>query len=363
MLANFNPGPSQLPSSVRERCREAIASFDKNGLGILEISHRSSEFEALHSDTKERIRRLFALSNDFSIIFCPGGATQQFSMVPLNLDSKKVSLGYLLSGIWSEKALDEGKKFGHATVVGSTTHIAYRSLPHLSMGGHGCTYVHFTSNNTIIGSQFPYEPRDLSSSEDLPDHTLVCDASSDILSRRITNDKYALIYAGAQKNLGIAGITLCIVHNSVLEYRPEPLPLMLDYLTYTRHDSLYNTIPVFPLFVVNASLRWIEDEGGIDVISARNKEKAARLYKAIDESSLFSGYVATEARSLMNVTFTLPTPNDEQDFLRLCESRRIIGVKGHRLIGGIRVSLYNAIRLEEVDACIECMKEFERSRG
>lgn len=351
---NFNPGPAVLPAEVVERAQASLKDFRGSGLGILEISHRATNFLDLLSETKTLLRTLLAIPATHEILFCTGGATQQFSMVPMNLSAEAEAPAYLVSGIWGEKALEEAKKFTQAFALSSSKEEGFRRLPPTPEVSPSAPYLHFTSNNTIIGTQYHQDP----DSGSVP---LVCDASSDILSRPINFDRYSLLYAGAQKNLGPSGVTIVIVRKDALEAkRRSTLPLMLNYRTFLESDSLYNTPPTFAIYVVNEVLHWVERLGGLAAIERMNRDKADLLYKVLDNSSVYQPYVVPNDRSLMNITFRVKDAALEKRFLTEAEQAGFIGLPGHRLVGGVRASLYNACPRAAVEALTEFMVEFER---
>ena len=355
-LHNFNPGPAVLPEVVLETVRENLLNYQGSGLGVMELSHRAPHFEEIIATTEAAVRRLAGIGDEYAVLFTTGGATTQFSMLPMNLLSRGREGNYLLSGFWAQAALKEAKKFGAVHVAGSSEAAGFQSLPDRLALSDNPAYLHFTSNNTIYGTQFAAEPE----AGGVP---LVCDASSDIFCRPLASEKYALIYAGAQKNLGPAGVTLVIIRRDLLERIPEGLPLMLDYRTYVQSNSLYNTPPTFPIYVVGEVLKWIEAQGGLAALGRRNQEKADLLYRAIDESGFYRGFAAHEARSTMNVTFRLPTVELEDAFVKEAAKAGLVGLKGHRSVGGLRASLYNACPLEAVQALVAFMNEFHRVRG
>ena len=349
---NFNAGPAVLPLEVLEVAKEHLLNYNKSGLGILEISHRSSHFESIIKACEANLRELLGLSDDYAVIFATGGATNQFSMVPMNLLKQGETADYIISGSWAEKAWEEAQKFGAARQAGSTKEQNFGCIPRDLSLSDNPAYVHFTSNNTIYGTQFRTEPA-------VGSRVLVCDASSDLLYKQIDVSKYGLIYAGAQKNLGPAGVTLVIVRKDLLERSPKSLPVMMNYNTYVKSDSLYNTPPVFAIFVVGLVLEWLKRQGGLAEIERRNELKAAELYEYIDSTDFYSPVVKTrEDRSLMNVCFRLSDQDLEADFIKAAQAAGLVGLKGHRSVGGLRASLYNALPRESVTALVSFMKDF-----
>jgi phosphoserine aminotransferase len=350
---NFNPGPAVLPLPVLEQAREDLLDFRGLGMGILEISHRSAEFEAYLHEIQSNLRRLLEIPDRYAILFCAGGATQQFSMVPLCFARGRVG-HYIVSGFFADRAYQEACRLASAHCCGTSADNGYRTLPSIDPVPEDAAYIHFTSNNTIVGTQYKEDPYS-------GPIRLICDASSDILHRTIDVSRYTLIYAGAQKNLGPAGTTLVIVDRDSLEGTPEGLPSLLDYRTYVTHNSLYNTPAVFPIYMVGRMLEWIIAEGGLEVIEARNRAKASLVYDVIDNSSLYRGYAAKEARSIMNATFTFEDAAVEKRFLQGAAKEKLLGLKGHKSLGGIRVSMYNALPMDSVETLVQFMREFERT--
>ena len=342
-----------LPVEVVETVKQNLLSYRDSGLGLMEMSHRGPEFEAIISETEQRLRSLLSISDDYAVLFTTGGATQQFSMVPMNLLSRGKVGSYILSGLWAEKALEEASKFGETQVAGSTKEQGYKRLPESFKVASNAAYIHFTSNNTVIGSQCVDEPVGLNS-----EAPLVCDASSDLLHRKIDVNRYGLIYAGAQKNLGTAGVTIVIIRRDLLTRSPKELPLLLNYNTFANSQSLYNTPPTLSIFVVGEVLRWIEQIGGLAEMEQRNKRKAALLYAALDGDPFYEPVVDRSCRSLMNVTFRIKDRTLEDRFVKEAEAAQLCGLKGHRMVGGLRASIYNAFPERGVAALVEFMRAF-----
>lgn len=351
MKHNFGAGPCILPKEVFQQASEAVIDFNNTGLSILEISHRSKEFEAVIDETSQLVRELLAVPQGYSILFLQGGASLQFAMAPLNLLPEGGKSAYLDTGVWATKALKEAKKFGTVDVVASSIDKNYSYIPKGYAIPTDAAYFHYTSNNTIYGTEVFDRP-----ATDLP---VVVDMSSDILSREINVSDYDLIYAGAQKNMGPAGVTLVIVKDDILGKSGRVLPSMLDYQLHINGASMYNTPPVYSIFVSMLNLRWLKAKGGVAVVEQENIIKARALYDEIDRNPLFKGTAAVEDRSRMNVTFVMDTPELEAEFLALAKERNLIGIKGHRSVGGFRASIYNALPLSSVNALIDAMKEFE----
>jgi phosphoserine aminotransferase len=352
-VINFGAGPSQLPEPVLHQIKEDLFNFSASGTGIFEISHRSKTFLSLQEECQELLRQLLKIGSDYSILFTTGGATQQFSMVPMNLLKERCSADYILTDHWSEMALAEARKIGKANVAASSKEQNYQVIPIDFKFNDKATYCHFTSNNTIFGTQFQNEP---------PSKTpLICDASSDLLSRQIDVNKYGLIYAGAQKNLGVAGVCIVIMKNCLLKETDPSLPVLMDYQTYIKHTN-YNTPPVFAIYVLNLVLKWLRGLGGVEEIEKTNRAKAQILYDYIDQSKSYQGIAASSCRSITNVTFRIYSDQEEkleQQFIEESLKNGLIGLKGHRLIGGLRASLYNAISLQNVNQLISFMQKFE----
>ncbi|MFN8389842.1 MAG: 3-phosphoserine/phosphohydroxythreonine transaminase [Bdellovibrionota bacterium] len=353
---NFSAGPAVLPEPALTELQNNLFSFAGTGIGVLELSHRSKEFEGIIAETEAAFRRLLQIGDDYHVLFTTGGATAQFAMVPLNLVPQGTQANYLVGGIWAEAAYEEAKRLTNAHIAGSSKEAGFRTLPTLESLSEKPAYLHFTSNNTVIGSQYATEPAE-------PGVVLVCDASSDLLHKKIDVSKYGLIYAGAQKNLGTAGVTVVIVKKDLLAQAAPQLPLTLDYQTYAKNRSLYNTPPTGPIYIVGLVLKWIESLGGLQEMERMNREKAAVLYQELDRNPFFTPYVDVGCRSLMNVTFRLPTPELEDAFVKEAAKHRLLGLKGHRLVGGIRASIYNAFPKAGVEALVSFMSEFARRNG
>ncbi len=351
MKHNFGAGPCILPKEVFQQASEAVIDFNNTGLSILEISHRSKEFEAVIDEATQLVRELLAVPQGYSILFLQGGASLQFAMVPLNLLTEGGKAAYLDTGVWATKALKEAKKFGTVDVVASSIDKNYSYIPKGYAIPTDAAYFHYTANNTIYGTEVFDKPETA-----LP---VVVDMSSDIFSREINVADYDLIYAGAQKNMGPAGVTLVIVKDDILGKSGRILPSMLDYQLHINGGSMYNTPPVYSIFVSMLNLRWLKAKGGVSVLQQENIIKARALYDEIDRNPLFKGTAAVEDRSRMNVTFVMDTPELEAEFLALAKERNLIGIKGHRSVGGFRASIYNALPLSSVNALIDAMKEFE----
>ncbi len=351
---NFNAGPSALPLAVLEEIRADIPDWQGTGMSILEVSHRSKDFQNLLEETKSRLRSLLRLTKGQEIVFIQGGGSMQFLMEAANFLKRRAA--YVDTGVWAEKARDAAIFFGEAYDAASGKENHYAAIPNTFSLLPDTDYLHITSNNTIYGTEWQTFPE-----TDIP---LVCDMSSNILSRDVPGDRFALLWAGLQKNLGIAGCALAVLRNDFLGTAREDIPTFLQYKTFVKHDSAYNTPPVFCIYVLNKVLRWIEAKGGVAAIEARNIRKAAMIYNVIDESDgFYRGHAKKECRSRMNVTFRLASAEAEADFIARAKAEDLIGTGGHRLVGGCRVSLYNAVTEEDAAAMAGFMKEYQRIHG
>lgn len=349
---NFNAGPSILPREVIEKAAAAVLDFDGLGLSILEISHRSKEFDAVMDDAVALFRELLNIPENYKVIFVGGGASTQFFHIPYNLLETKA--GYINTGVWSKKAIKEAKNFGAVEVLASSEDRNFTYIPKNVEIPTDLDYLHITTNNTIYGTEYH---TDIDSPVNL-----IADMSSDILSRPVDVTKYAMIYGGAQKNLGPAGATFAIIREDILGKVSRALPSMVDYRSHINNNSMYNTPPVFPVYVIRETLKWIKSIGGVEEIYRRNKEKADMLYAEIDRNALFRGTAEKEDRSLMNICFVM-NPEYEAlapEFMEFAKERGMVGIKGHRLVGGFRASCYNALPKESVEALIATMQEFEK---
>ena len=354
-IHNFSAGPAILPQAAIDASVEALQNFAGTGLSLIEVSHRSKEYEAVVDEACQLVRDILGLNDDYAVIFLQGGASLQFDMLPMNFLGENETAAYINSGVWAGRAIKEAKMFGNVNVLASSEDKNFSYLPKDYTIPSDAKYFHCTSNNTIYGT----EMFDFPETNGVP---LVCDMSSDIFSRPFDATKFDMIYAGAQKNMGPAGTTLVIIKKSFLEKRTtRKIPTMLDYKIHIDNGSMYNTPSVFAIFVCMHTLRWIKGMG-LEAMEARNKEKADLLYAEIDRNSLFVGTVATEDRSRMNVNFVLNDISMEDEFLKLCKERNLSGLKGHRSVGGLRASLYNALELESVHALVDTMKVFEESK-
>ena len=348
---NFNPGPSILPQYTIDETAAALRDFAGTGLSILEVSHRSKEFEAVVNESVELFKELLSIPEGYAVIFVGGGASTQFFHIPYNLLETKAA--YLLTGSWAQKAAKEAKLFGKVEIVASSEDKNFTYIPKNYSIPADADYFHITTNNTIYGTEML---TDLDSP--VP---LVADMSSDIFSRPMDVSKYGLIYGGAQKNLAPAGVTFVIVREDILGKVSRPLPAMVDYKTHIKNNSLYNTPPVVVMYSALMTLRWMKQQGGVAEMEKRNKAKAELLYNEIDRNKLFVGTVAKEDRSRMNVCFVMAPGYEslEAEFGEFAKAKGMVGIKGHRSVGGFRASLYNALPLESVQALVDCMQEFE----
>ena len=351
---NFSAGPSILPRVAIEATAQAVLGFNESGLSIMEVSHRGKDFEAVMKEAQALVKEVLSVPDGYSVLFLGGGASLQFCMVPFNLFEKKAA--YLNTGTWASKALKEAKGFGEAVEVASSKDANFSYIPKNYTIPLDSDYFHITTNNTIFGTQLKDDLK-----VDVP---LAADMSSDIFSRLVDVSRYGLIYAGAQKNLSCAGVTLVIVKEALLGKVSRHIPSMLDYRIHIKDGSMYNTPPVLPIYTAVQTLKWIQANGGISGVQKLNQAKAAILYDEIDRNKLFKGTAAVEDRSLMNVCFVMTDgyQNLEDEFLRFAQSKGMVGIKGHRSVGGFRASIYNAMPIESVQALVDCMKEFEANK-
>ncbi len=359
-IFNLNAGPAMLPLPVLEQVQAELLNYGGTGMSVMEISHRSKQFEAILSGAEADLRALLGIPDDYAVVFMQGGATLQFAMVAMNLLPAGQSADYILTGSWANAAYKEAKKLGRVRAAATGEAGGFSEVPAQAALDldPAAAYLHFTTNETIHGVEWPAEP--------VPPAgvTLVADMSSDFVSRPVDISKYGLIYAGAQKNLGPAGVTLVIVNRSLLERVPANLPLMLDYRVMAENKSLYNTPPAFTIYVVALVLKWLRELGGLSAMAARNAAKAAAVYSAIDDSGgFYAGHAKPASRSKMNVTFRLPSDELDSLFAKQAEAEGLSGLKGHRSLGGLRASLYNAFPPEGAAMLAEFMREFQRTQG
>jgi phosphoserine aminotransferase len=357
-IYNFSAGPAMLPLPVLEEAQRDLVSLPGVGMSVLEISHRSKVFDEIIQGAEADFRALAGIPAGYHVLFLQGGASTQFSMVPMNLLAPGATADYIVTGSWSKKAVKEAKKVGTVNVAATTEAESFARIPRpdeLKLTP-GAAYVHFTSNNTIFGTEWPSEPA-------VGGVPLVCDASSDIFSRPLDAGRYGLIYAGAQKNLGPSGLTVVVIRDDLAQRGAESLPTMLRYATHVESKSLYNTPPVFAIYILRLVLKWLLANGGLAAMAAANQRKAAKLYAEIDRSGFYRGHAARDSRSRMNVTFRLPSEDLEKEFVKEATAAGFDGLKGHRSVGGLRASIYNAFPEEGIDALVVFMREFEKRRG
>ena len=351
----FNAGPAVMPEPVLESTSKAVLNFAGTGMSIMEVSHRDKRFEDLLNNTIAGLRRVMEIPDNYKVLFLQGGASLQFSMVPMNLLGAGKTADYIDTGNWSNNAIKQARKVGAVNIAASTKEAKYTRLPKDSeiKLTPGACYCHITSNNTIEGTQWHTFP-------DTQGAPLIADMSSDILSKRIKVSDFGLIYAGAQKNMGPAGVTAVIIREDLVGQAPENTPTMLDYKTYADNNSLFNTCPVTAIFVVHEVMKWIEDLGGVAALEKLNEQKAGFIYDILDKSSFYKGTVEKASRSNMNIPYRLPNENLEKAFLAEASKLKLLGLKGHRSVGGIRASLYNALPVEGARKLAEFMIDFEK---
>ncbi len=357
-IFNFSAGPAVLPLEVLQEAQRDLVSLPGVGMSVLEISHRSKPFDEIIQGCEADMRTLARIPADYKVLFLQGGASLQFSMVPMNLLPAGGSADYIVTGTWSQKAVKEAKRVGAVKIAASTEAEQFARVPkqeELTLDP-AAAYVHMTSNNTIYGTEFHWLP-------DTGNVPLVSDMSSDIFSRPVDVGRHALIYAGAQKNLAPAGVTLAIIREDLLKRSPSTLHTMLSYAVHAENQSLYNTPPVFPIYVMRLVMTWLLKNGGLEAAEAANKKKADTLYAEIDRTGFYRGHAAKDSRSRMNVTFRLPSEDLEKTFAKEATAAGLDGLKGHRSVGGMRASIYNAFPEAGVQALVDFMREFERKKG
>lgn len=347
---NFNAGPSVLPKEVFDQASQAVLNFNDTGLSILELGHRTSLFQDVMDEARSLVKELMQLDNNHEVLFLHGGASTQFMQVPMNLLNQNDTAAYTETGIWADKAIKEARLFGKVEIVCSSREADFNCIPKDFAVPADANYLHITTNNTIHGTQWQQMP-----SVSVP---LVADMSSDVLSRVINFNSFDVIYAGAQKNVGAAGVNLVVVNKNILGNVKRNIPTIMDYRNHIKEGSMLNTPPVFAVYVCLLTLRWLKEQGGVSAIEKLNTEKAALLYKEIDENHLFSGKVAKEDRSKMNVCFVITNKDFEDDFLSFAKQQGIVGIKGHRTAGGFRASLYNALPISSVNVLVDIMRDF-----
>lgn len=356
---NFNAGPAALPLEVLERAQAEFVDYQGTGMSIMEMSHRGAVYEGVHNEASSRLLNLLGNPEGYKVLFLQGGASTQFAMAPMNFLTEGKTAGYVKSGSWASKAIKEAKLIGNTFIAASSEENKYMSMPDVSnlVLPENTAYLHLTSNETIEGTQFHEFP-------DTGNIPLIADMSSDILCRPFDLTKFGLVYAGAQKNLGPSGVTVVLAREELLQNSPSHIPTVLRYDTHAENNSLYNTPPSFAIYMVNQVLKWIEEQGSLDGIEKKNREKANLLYNAIDESSgFFRGCVDATSRSTMNVTFRLGSEELEKQFIKESEKEGFVGLKGHRSVGGLRASIYNAVPYESIKALVDFMSQFQKSHG
>ena len=349
---NFSAGPGILPQEVLQQSADACINFDNMNLSLLEISHRSKNYVKVMDEARQLVKELFEVNDDYEVFYLGGGASMQFAMVPYNLLTDNGTAAYVNTGVWATKAIKEAKMIGNVNVIASSEDKKFNYIPKGFSIPNDADYLHLTSNNTIYGTQYKSFPK-----TSIP---LVCDMSSDIFSRKVNAKEFALIYAGAQKNMGPAGSTMIMIRKDVVGKATRKKLSMLDYQVHIKGESMFNTPPVFPVYVSMLTLRWLKKNGGVEWIEKINQEKADTLYAEIDRNSCFTGTVEKEDRSNMNVCFLPTKPEYEALFDKIAKEYNIDGIKGHRDVGGYRASLYNALPLESVQVLVKAMQEFEK---
>jgi len=357
-ILNFSAGPAVLPLPVLEQAQAELLSLPGVGMSVMEISHRSKTFDEIIGGAEAGLRELLGIPANYHVLFLQGGASLQFSMIPINFLPADGSADYILTGSWGKKAVKEAKKSGAVNIAATMADGGFTRIPgkdEINLDSRAA-YVHITTNETIEGVEWKSEP-------EVDNVPLVADASSDILSHPIPVEKYALIYAGAQKNIGPSGVTLVIVRDDLLQRIPDGLHTMLDYRTHTENKSLYNTPNTWGIYIINLVCKWLKEKGGLAGMQRENEQKAQLIYDAIDATDFYRGHADVDSRSIMNVTFRLPSEELEKKFTAAATAQKLDGLKGHRSVGGIRASIYNAFPKEGVEALVSFMKEFERTNG
>jgi len=356
---NFNAGPAALPLEVLERAQAEFVDFRESGMSIMEMSHRGAIYESVHNEAQERLLSLFGNPEGYKVLFLQGGASTQFAMIPMNFISAGQVGSYVMTGSWADKAFKEAKLAGGAHVAASSEDKSFLAIPDLKsiQAADNAAYLHVTSNETIEGTQYAEFP----DSGSIP---LIGDMSSDILSRSFDINKFGLIYAGAQKNLGPSGVTVVIAKEELIAESPSNIPTIMRYSTHYKNNSLYNTPPSFSIYMVNEVLKWIEEQGGLAGIETKNRDKAGLLYSTIDGSDgYFRGVAELSSRSIMNVTFRMQSEEAEKQFVKAAEKEGFVGLKGHRSVGGLRASIYNAVPYDSIKALVEFMNHFRQTQG
>ncbi len=356
-IFNFNAGPAALPVSVLEDVQKDLLNYKGEGLSVMEMSHRSKTFDSIIKDAEAAIKRVMSIPDEYKVVFMQGGATLQFAAIPLNFIKEGQSADYINTGAWSKKAIQEAEKLGKSVnVIAGSDDANFNYIPKDFSVNQDAAYLHITSNNTIFGTQWADYP----DSGNVP---LICDMSSDINCRRINVSKFGLIYAGAQKNMGPSGVTIVIIRKDLIEKSPDDIPTMTSYKIIGGKDSLYNTPPTFGIYLVKLVAEWIENQGGLGELEKINQKKADLLYEKIDSADFYRGTVEKDSRSIMNITFRAPSEDLEKQFIAECLAAGLIGLKGHRSVGGIRASIYNAVPMNAVKALIDFMNDFEKKNS
>lgn len=351
---NFYAGPATLPLPALKKAKEEFLNFSGTGMSILEISHRSKEYDAVHKQATNLVRELMKLSDEYKVLWLQGGASTQFYMVPVNLQIKGKSMEYVNTGVWAKKAIKEAKFYGDVNVVASSEDENFSYIPKNIKFSEKASYAHITGNNTIYGTEYHEWPK---TSSDVP---LVCDMSSNMMDKVVDVKKFGVIYAGAQKNIGPAGVTMLVIREDLLKRASENTPTMQKWITHSDKDSLFNTCPTFAIYMCKLCLEHLKDIGGIPAIEKINHKKAKMIYDVIDKSNgFYKGHAKLDSRSLMNVTFRLPNEELEQKCVNEAKQKNLIGLKGHRSVGGMRASIYNAMPVEGVEKLVEFLKEFQ----
>lgn len=356
---NFNAGPAALPLEVLELAQQELVDYGQSGMSIMEMSHRGAIYEGMHNETQQLLRELLSVPDSYKILFLQGGASTQFAMIPMNLLAAHQTGAYVMSGSWADKAVKEAKLIGHTSIIASSEEHKFNRMPDLDQLHipDNAAYVHVTSNETIEGTQMKSFPTGIQ----VP---LIADMSSDILSRPLDVSQFGMIYAGAQKNLGPSGVTIVIVHEDLVKESPKSIPTMFRYDTHVKNNSLYNTPPSYSIYLVNRMLKWVQAQGGLQSIQQRNEEKASLIYNVIDQSQgFYSGFADVASRSPMNVTFRIHSEELEKLFVKLSEREGFVGLKGHRSVGGLRASTYNAVPRASCEALAKFMQQFMEQNG
>ncbi|NOX25640.1 MAG: 3-phosphoserine/phosphohydroxythreonine transaminase [Deltaproteobacteria bacterium] len=356
-IYNFSPGPATLPQEVLAQAARDIVNFQDKGIGLIELSHRSKEFMAVAQETEDLLRELMNIPDNYKVLFLQGGASSQFAMIPMNLLRQGRTATYLNTGTWSKKAVKEAKLFGDVDLAFDSSSTTFDCVPQDNNfhSADGSEYLYFVSNNTIYGTQFRNFPE--------TGTNLICDMSSDILSRELDVSQFALIFAGAQKNMGPAGCAVVIIRDDLLAGCPDSVPTMFRYQTHADKGSMFNTPPCFAIYAIGLVLKWLRDQGGVAAIAELNCKKAALIYDMIDSTEFYRGHAQVSSRSTMNITFNLPSPELEAKFTGEATEQGLDGLKGHRSIGGIRASIYNAFPYEGVEKLVNFMKDFEKQNS